>query len=227
MENELTKKVAEFKRLAALRGGEALKVHYYFDQLCHDLTPMLIERVEELNSACTVYATEVAFARRTVDEIQCEVDRLTLLVDTLKMSPDWVDELAKVRAELAVRDAEIKRMNADLTDALNSRDHFGTLWDALREDLEDERAGRPLLAKATDRIAQLENDLAEENAYHANYEHLLAEAEEEVKALKSGMYLETLQLVNEQMAKTIDILRGKNPVVLLPTITKYIWLLSS
>ena len=199
MENELTKKVAEFKRLAALRGGEALKVHYYFDQLCHDLTPMLIERVEELNSACTVYATEVAFARRTVDEIQCEVDRLTLLVDTLKMSPDWVDELAKVRAELAVRDAEIKRMNADLTDALNSRDHFGTLWDALREDLEDERAGRPLLAKATDRI----NDL-----------------EAEVKRWESGETFSTraMQLYEQQRARINDLeaAQSKAPRVMIP-----------
>jgi hypothetical protein len=125
-ENNLTDLITEFKALDTKQGGTNQDDDIRWGQLCHELTPLLIDENTRLEG--------------------------------------WTNDVLR---QLDERDDIIKELQSKLA---------------------DEKAGRLLLAKATDKIAQLENELA---------------------ALKSGMYLQTLQLANDQMAKTIDILRNE------------------
>jgi hypothetical protein len=88
----------------------------------------------------------------------------------------------------------ISKLEAELDAALLSRDHFGTLYHELSEELDDEKAGRPLLAKATDKIAELENQLTQMQEY-------LAEAQETCKFLG---------LTAENLASQLAALREEN-----------------
>ena len=101
-------------------------------------------------------------------DVSVTIDNLRLQVEALQaenahqreISEGWMLNWKNERNRANDLETENERLTADLAAAILSRDHFGTLWDDLREDLDDERAGRPLLAKATERIDQLENELA-------------------------------------------------------------------
>jgi hypothetical protein len=137
MDNELSEKIKEWKHLESLEGKEALRTYQYRVELRRTLVPLLI----------------------------AEIERLTALIDPDVDTPEWdfqecMRQYDHQQERACQAEDQLAALQADLTDAILSRDHFGTLWDDLREDLDDKRAGRPLLAKATDRINDLENELA-------------------------------------------------------------------
>jgi chromosome segregation ATPase len=109
---------------------------------------------------------------------------------------DFLDTEAERKAE------QLDKLRTELEGALKARDHFGTLWYDLKNDLDDERAGRPLLAKATDRINYLE-EVIKDGSNGMQVLRLLKtisnQADELSKARKDAGALRTLLEVTEDV----------------------------